>query len=316
MTVERWDGESGSWDALVAKSVNGTFLHTRRYLGYHGARFTDASLVVRDGQGRLVGVLPAALDPLDSARVISHPGLTYGGLVHDGSVRGEDVLSALSDAAAVWRAAGASRVRYKAVPLIYHRVPALDDVYALFRLGAKHARCDLSTTLDLDGELPRNRNRRRNIEKAERLGLRVKTGIQHLATFWPILTTNLQERFGVAPVHSVDEITLLAELFPEAIGCQLILIEDEPVGGVVLFRTERVVHPQYSAASKRGREVFALDAGFQAGIDDARAAGARYYDFGVSTEDEGRVLNTSLYQFKTSFGGGGTTYDQYEVDLG
>lgn len=315
MRIEAWDADPTPWDQLVERSVNGTFLHTRRYLGYHGARFVDASLVVRDRRGALVGVLAAALDPGDSTRVVSHPGLTYGGLVHDGSLRGEAALDALRQACQLWQEQGCTRLRYKAVPSIYHRLPAEDDSWALFRLGAARARCDLSSTVDLATAPSARRDRRRNVEKARQLGVRVVTGPEHLATLWPLLSANLRERFGVDPVHSSEEIALLASLFPEEIRCDLVLLDDEPVGGVVLYLTSRVWHPQYSAASHRGREVFALDVGFQHSIEAARAAGARWYDFGISTEQDGHVLNGSLYDFKSSFGGGGVTYEQLDLDL-
>ena len=40
-----------------------------------------------------------------------------------------------------------------------------------------------------------------------------------------------------------------------------------------------------------------------------------YFDFGVSTEDQGLTLNDSLYRFKASFGAGGTVYEEFEIDL-
>jgi hypothetical protein len=43
--------------------------------------------------------------------------------------------------------------------------------------------------------------------------------------------------------------------------------------------------------------------------------GARYFDFGVSNEQEGRILNEGLYRFKTSFGAGGVAQEFYEVEL-
>ncbi|HVF04180.1 MAG TPA: GNAT family N-acetyltransferase [Frankiaceae bacterium] len=305
----------GAWDDVVASSVNGTFLHTRRYLGYHGDRFADASVVVRDPRGRLVGVLPAALDPRDPSVVVSHPGITYGGLVHDGSVRGEAVIDVLTAAAALWRERGCATLRYKAVPYIYHRVPAGDDLYALFRLGAHRYRCDLSAALDL-GEPPlHNRNRRRNLDKARAAGVTVVSGREYVEAFWPILTANLRDRYGVDPVHSTEEIALLADLFPQEIECQAVLVGDELVAGAILYKTPRVVHPQYSAATPRGRELWALDAAFAAGIAAAREAGARYYDFGNSNEEAGRLLNTSLYAYKVAYGGGGVPYEFYEWAL-
>ena len=38
--------QAAAWDDLVARAVNGTMLHTRRYLSYHGDRFRDRSLLI------------------------------------------------------------------------------------------------------------------------------------------------------------------------------------------------------------------------------------------------------------------------------
>jgi hypothetical protein len=42
---------------------------------------------------------------------------------------------------------------------------------------------------------------------------------------------------------------------------------------------------------------------------------ARYFDFGVSNEKQGWMLNEGLYRFKASFGAGGVAQEFYEVTL-
>ena len=129
--------QAAAWDDLVARSVNGTILHTRRFLAYHGDRFRDRSVLIANSRGsRIVGVFPAAEDPADPSMVTSHPGLSYGGVVHDGTLRGRLMLSAFREIAAQYRALGYSRLRYKAMPWIYQPAPAADDQYALFHFGA------------------------------------------------------------------------------------------------------------------------------------------------------------------------------------
>ena len=41
----------------------------------------------------------------------------------------------------------------------------------------------------------------------------------------------------------------------------------------------------------------------------------RFLDFGISTEDDGHYLNTSLIFQKEGFGGRGVCYDKYEWNL-
>src|SRR5262249_20653892 len=126
-------GAAEAWDRFVATTWNGTFMHTRRFLAYHGPRFVDASVPVPDRDGALAPVLPAAVDPGDSERVASHPGTTYAGLAYGPELRGERMLEALTLIREHYRDRGFAAVRYRTVPFIYHRVPAADDVYALFR---------------------------------------------------------------------------------------------------------------------------------------------------------------------------------------
>ena len=57
------------WERLVAESWNGTFLHQRKFLSYHGNRFQDLPLFIEDETGRIAGVFPAGLDPNREDRV-------------------------------------------------------------------------------------------------------------------------------------------------------------------------------------------------------------------------------------------------------
>lgn len=292
-----------------------TFLHSRRFLGYHGARFTDRSLLFRDERSRLLGVFPAAVDPADESRVVSHPGLTYGGVVHAGGLAGARMVSAIASIRDHYAEQGFSALRYKVVPAIYHRRPATDDVYALVRNGAVLYRCDLSCALDLGERGRRSERRQRGQRKAERLGVKVLFGAEHLDELWRVLEENLAQRHSLRPTHTVDEMRLLLSLVPEAIEVVTAHLDDSVVAGVVLFRTARVVHAQYVASDRRGRESAALDLLMERCIEQAEAAGARFFDFGISTEDEGRVLNAGLHRFKSEFGGGGVVHEFYELDL-
>jgi hypothetical protein len=308
-------GLTAAWDDLVSRSCNGTFLHSRRFLAHHGDRFRDRSLVLEDRHGRLTGVFPAAEDPADPALVVSHPGLTYGGLVHDGSVRGASMISALDGIVAHYRGLGYQRMRYGAVPAIYHSVPAEDDRYALFQLGAWRYRCDLSVTIDLASRGPVQQRRARSRRRAEAAGVRTEQDWAQIGAFWPILELNLNRRHGVAPVHPLAEINLLHERFPDEILLIAAMIGLVPVGGAVLFAVGPVLHLQYTATTDEGRAVCATDLVMEHAITLARQRGCRYFDFGTCTAAAGRGLDGDLFQFKAGFGGGGVVYDHYELDL-
>jgi hypothetical protein len=306
---------AAAWDDLVRRSRNGTFLHSRRFMSHHGDRFLDRSLVIEGRRGKITGVFAAAEDPGDPATVVSHPGLTYGGVVHDGSARGSSMITVLEAIAAHYAALGYQRLRYKAIPAIYHSAPAEDDLYALFRLDARRCRCDLSVTIDLANRGPVSQRRVRSRRQAEAAGVRTEQDWAQIGAFWPILELNLRRRHGVAPVHSLAEISLLQDRFPDEILLITARIGAVPVGGVVLFAAGPVLHMQYTATTEEGRAACATDLVMEHAIALARQRGCRYFDFGTCTAPDGRGMAEELYQFKASFGAGGVVYDHYELDL-
>ena len=86
------------------------------------------------------------------------------------------------------------------------------------------------------------------------------------------------------------------------------------VAGCVVYETENVAHIQYIASSDEGRAVGALDGLFHYLINDVYRD-VRFFDFGISTENGGSVLNNGLLSQKEGFGARGVVYDVYEIDL-
>jgi len=312
LTVRQFqEGEAAAWDSFCGESFQGTFLHTRRFLTYHGERFADRSLIIEDN-GHWVGIFPAAQV---EGEIISHPGLTYGGVLHRGGLFGSRMIAALEILSRHYAGQGFTRLVYKVVPAIYHHVAAQDDLYALHRLGAVRHRCLLSSTIDLRNRRPVAERRRRGVRRAVRAGVVLVEGREWLRPFWTILAANLGRRHQARPVHSIEEIEDLADRFPAEISCLCATWERQVVAGTVLFRSETTVHTQYIAASEDGFRLSALDALFDQAISTASSGPWRWFDFGTSNEQGGQVLNDGLYTFKTEFGGGGTVYETFELDL-
>lgn len=302
-----------AWEQCCAAAVNGTLLHTRRFLNYHGERFTDVSALIVES-GKVRGVFPAAQSPTDAGLVVSHPGITYGGVVHPGWLSGARMLEALSALAAHYQSHGYQRLLYKVVPHIYASVPAQDDVYALFRLGAQRVRCDLSCAVELAWRQPPDEQRRRGLKKAQK-AVTLSSDPLHLGALWAVIAHNLARKHNAKPVHSLAELALLMDKFPNHIAIRCALMAGRVEAGLVVFKTCTVWHAQYIAASERAYEVSALDAVFDAVITEAQLAGARYFDFGISNEQDGQVLNDGLYRFKSGFGGGGVAHEFYEISF-
>lgn len=307
--------DADEWDAFCEAAQQATFLHSRRFLSYHGERFIDQSLIIQEDT-RWVGVFPAALHLSDHSCIVSHPGITYGGVLHQGGLRGERMIAALDAVRLHYAAQGRQTLVYKAVPTFYHQSPAQDDLYALFRLGARRIRCDLSSTIDLQHRQPLIKGRKWGFKKAQKSGVCVSEGNQYLSDMWNILAENLSKKYNTVPAHSLEELTLLAVRFPLNIRCVCGVLDGAVVAGVVLFATPTVFHTQYIAASDVGHDVCALDVVIEHCINAGVADQKRWFDFGINNEQAGMILNEGLYRFKNGFGGGGYVHEFYELSLG
>ena len=106
---------------------------------------------------------------------------------------------------------------YKPVPWIYHRLPSEEDLYALFAVC--HARLvgrDLSSALIPKAPARWSHGRRYAVSEARKKGVCVAPS-DDFSAFWPLLTRNLQTRYGVSPVHTLEEMQRLHARFPERI---------------------------------------------------------------------------------------------------
>lgn len=300
---------AGAWDALVRCARNGVFLFERGYMDYHADRFNDASLMLWRGD-ELRAMLPAHW--VDT-QVVSHGGLSFGGLLLHPGVGAQEAIEMFERLADALRERGASRLVYKPVPHIFHRQPTEDDLYALHRLGARTVRVDLSSTIDLARRPALAKGRRHALSKARRAGIEVRPSDDY-AAFWALLGGVLSDRHGTAPTHTLAEITLLARRYAQ-IRCVGAHADGRMLAGAVVYRYDGVWHTQYLAASVEGREVGALDAVIAQVIDDA-SEHSRWLSFGVSTTEQGRVLNNGLVAQKEMFGGRSTVQQTLELELG
>lgn len=304
----RYEAERrAAWDDFVARSKNGVFLFQRGYVEYHADRFPDHSLMFYDDLGQLVALLPAT----EGGGVFSsHNGLTFGGIVSGAGMRVVLMLEVFEAACAYLRERGVEKFVYKAVPHIYHRLPAEEDLYALFRRDARLFRRDVATTIEFGEPVPSTR-RRSAARLAAKFGVEVR-GSQDFETFMAISEHVLKAK-GTRPVHTAAEMRLLAERFPENIKLFGVFRGQEMLAGTIVYESPRVAHTQYIAVGDEGKKISALDL-IVDHLLNHYGAGKRFLDFGISTEEGGRVLNASLCENKESFGGRAVAYDFYELD--
>lgn len=316
MEVIRYCASSeDTWDDFIQDCPMSTFLHSRRFLSYHGDRFDDYSLLFVN-QDALLGVLPAAASAENA--VESHPGATFGGIVHNGALAGDKMTEAINHAAAYYKKEGFSSFIYKPPSACYRRRPCDDDIYALCAAGASLTECKLSSVINLADRGEVSYARRKGRKKAEKAGLTMHCGADCISEIWNLVEDNLSLRHDTKPVHSLAEIEMLGRMFPDNIKFHVGRLEGEIVCCGVMFLSPTVWHAQYVHANETGRKICALDLFYEHLIAQATSEEVRYFSFGVSNRPrtEGGGLNAGLYAAKRQFGGGGEANWTFTLQLG
>ena len=308
--------DAAKWNDFIQNSKNGTFLFQRSYMDYHSDRFVDHSLVATTANGQWIAVLPAT----EQEKVFStHAGLTYGGWVSDVTMTCPYMMDLFDQMLNYVATQGFMLIKYKTVPYIYHRLPAQEDVYALFRKNAILYRRDTLSVLDLRGILLTQDRRKRGAKKALQQNVEIQLAqslSQGYVDFWQCLEANLQTQFEQKPTHSLAEILKLRSLHSHNICLHCAYLGGELCAGVVVYLSEPVCHVQYISASPAGKESGALDLLFLEIIAYYRYQDAFWYlDFGISNEQDGRYLNLGLIEQKEGFGARTVVHDFYQLTV-
>ncbi|WPO98868.1 GNAT family N-acetyltransferase [Pseudomonas sp. HR96] len=281
-------------------------------MDYHADRFDDFSCVFRDEKGRILAVIPANLR---DGVMISHQGLSFGGLIMTPKLPGAAVLEIFEALVQFARAERVSRIVYKRLPDIYSAIPAQEDLYALFRHGAVLTRRDLGSAVCLAERYSYTKGRKWAVNKAKKAGIVVRE-VADLAAYWPLLNAVLEKQHDTKAVHTLDEISRLQAAFPDNIKVFGATLpgSNELIAGTLVFINGMVVHTQYMANSDLGRLHCALDLVIDQ-LMHQFADTARYVSFGISTEEAGTVLNEGLLAQKEGFGARAIIHDFYDITI-
>jgi hypothetical protein len=310
ITIKQYSTEFYSlWNEFVSKAKNATFLFHREFMEYHQDIFQDFSLLIFEND-KLVSILPANRV---GDTLFSHQGLTYGGFVFNDKILLSDSIEVVNKTLAFMNENGIKTLNLKLIPTIYHKLPSNEIDYILFLLEAKLYRRDSIAIVDLEHKLPISRIRKRGIEKGIKSELVVKE-VDTFDEFWnDILIPNLQSKYQVNPVHSMEEITYLKSKFPNLIKQYNVYHKTKIVAGITVFEKEKVIHPQYVSGNEDlNNDLGSLDFLYNHLLNEVYKD-EKYFDFGISNENQGRNLNESLHYFKESFGARTINQDFYVV---
>ena len=288
------------WNLFLEKSKNSSFLFNRNFMEYHSGRFRDFSLVVKDEENKIVAVLPANIT--NENVVISHQGLTYGGLAVGKNEKLLTIVSYFREILNYLHENGIYSLVYKEIPAIYNEMVSGEMQYVFYLIGAQLIRCDTCTVIRNPFKQPYQRRRQVSIRKAKSLGVEIVND-NNFDGFWEvILMPRLFGKHFVTPAHSLEEIKLLHSRFPDKIKQFNTYYKGEIMAGTTIFEMPNLVRAQYASGSNEGRNNGSLDLLFDTLITDVYKD-KEYFDFGNSNEKDGLILNRGLLEWKEGLGG-------------
>jgi len=298
------------WNKLVHNSKNGTFLFHRDFMDYHQDRFQDASVIIFK-KDKPIAVFPA--NKVEKI-VFSHQGLTYGGLVYSAKLKFQAVLEIFKRLLLFFESEGFDILQLKQLPAIYSSIPNDEINYLMFLMEAKLIRRDMLSVVKLSEEIAFSKDRKDGVKRAIKNQLVVKND-NLFDEFWnTILIPNLEEKHEAKPVHSLEEIKLLQERFPNNIKQFNVYKNDDLVAGTTIFITDHVAHSQYISGNADKNQLGSLDFLHDFLLKNA-CKDKLFFDFGISNENQGKQVNSGLLYWKEGFGARSMTQDFYSVPV-
>lgn len=301
----KWD------DFVMGHSANGTFQQTRNFLEYHGGRFEDASVIIYKGNDTIVAVIPACTLIEDGKKIFSsHAGSTFGGIVAAEDFYDIEHIEAVMNVFESYLGQqGYDKVYLKCTSDIFAKQNGNLLYYFLFQRG--YVPYDeisfyidfLHYKEDIASNFTAGRRRDYKYSLKHDLTFRKLGTISEIGQFYGILCDNLR-KFDAAPVHSMEEILDLKEnRLRDIVEFYGVFQEERMIAGSMVFLFgESVFHTQYLAADQSCLKLYPMNFMDYKLIEMARARGFRYFSFGTSTYEHGKILNKPLAEFKQGFG--------------
>lgn len=298
------------WNEFVANAKNATFLFHRDFMEYHSDRFHDFSLLIFDEKQNLKAILPANRV---GETLFSHQGLTYGGLVLHQKTKLQEVIEMVNVLLFFLDKNDITKLHLKQIPSIYSDFPSDELDYLSFILNAKIVRKDSLSVIDLHSDYKFSKDRKLGIKRGVKKHLIFKE-VTTFDLFWNnILIPNLKQKYNTKPIHSLDEINYLKAKFPNNIRQFNVYLNQEIIAGTTVFESKNVVHSQYISGNSENNELGSLDFLHFKLINEVFAH-KKYFDFGISNENQGRNINQGLQYWKEGFGARTIVQNFYEIE--
>jgi hypothetical protein len=299
-------GDRNSWTDFILRSNNGTVFHLPDFLDYHPeGRFRNHHLIFENKSG-IVSIIPGALAKKeDGVWFRSYPGASYGGPVFNDSLGLSKIERIVDELMLYCRSQGFRGIEMTPPPAIYYRRPNNYLEFSLVKRGFSYRKRELTAVIDLSrlGEELRlgfRSSALRGVRKAVKSGVEVKEN-SDFSLFYHVLESNLQQRHGVIPTHTLEELEKLRNLLGKDRIKQFIAVKDgEVLAGMVMFHCNpRVTLAFYISHDQEHQALRPVNLVYMEVIRWAKQMGYHYMDLGTFTLN--MEVNYGLCRFKESF---------------
>ena len=311
--------DTKTWELFVSQNNKGTLFHTRRFLNYHPeGRFKDHSLMFFE-KGKMVALFPAAEITNHNRKIlVSHPGASFGSFVTSENISFRNTMELVKTLKSYASEHDFNGVRTTLPPAIYRYQPSNYLDFSLLKNGFTYYRREISSILllekSIDKTLARFRpSHRQAVRKAQRYGIQIRES-DDFANFYRMLKKNLKIRHGVEPTHTLEELCLLNDLFPDQVVLHSAILDNKMIAGVVNFIVNpKIILAFYISHDEHFQESRPLNLLFSSIFEWAIQKGIHAFDFGIFTVKE--EPNFGLARFKENFGASGIFRDTLELYL-
>lgn len=302
------------WDNFVDNiAINGTFLQSRRFLNYHKDRFHDCSLMFYRNSN-LVCVCPACMviTANGDKEFWSHKGSTFGGLVMsdaDKTYTSSHVIEMIQLLRDYLESKGYDRAYLKLTSDLFSQKRSDLLQYCLWNNGFEFY-CELSTYVDYAQFKPDiisnfGYNHRREKNKYTEIGaeFRALSSSDEVRSFHDLLTENLSKH-NAKPVHSYNELLNLKTRLDDEIEFFGVFVGNEIVAGAMMFyfHNTNTAHTQYMCSRQILEKFSPVSFLYYSILSAMWDKGFSRMSWGISTEENGKVLNKGLIWIKESVG--------------
>ena len=294
------------WDDFVInESKNGSIFSEQKFLSYHKNKFSDRSILIYN-EDKLVGVFPAAEEQRSGVKgIVSHPGSSSGGLIYLYDAKTNLVLEILDKLIEYYKQLNYFFLEINLNEPIFDLLPADELRYLLWHRGFIIRTKEISSCVNLknhaEWKLFGRKKNQTDINSIIRKGYGVQITKQ-LNEVYPLIESNLKERYNKRPTHSFSELNDLLNLYDERIHLWKMTLANKIVATVVIFIANKVtVHDFYIAQNPDFEKINVFPMLFYTLFNYYSENNYHWFNFGISSR--GSLIKWGILEFKERLGG-------------